>query len=73
MPDPLDTIFKVTPTGLANVPADNAPRIVNPAPFKNAFAGVTVVLQPKQVLSKRMYPGTAIAGTEIIAPLVFIE
>ena len=71
MPVPFDTIFRVTPTGLANVPADNAPRKVKPTPFKNALAGVTAVLQAKQVLSKRIYPGTAIAGTEIIAPLVF--
>jgi hypothetical protein len=53
-PEPLATALIVTPVEDAKDPADSAPVIVMPAPFKNALAGVTVVAQPKQVLSKRI-------------------
>ena len=70
MPDPLATALIVTPIVPAKAPADNAPVVVTAAPFKKAVVGVARVVQPKQVLSKRIYPGTVIAGTEIMAPLV---
>jgi hypothetical protein len=70
IPDPLATELIVTPVVPAKAPADRAPVIVTPAPFKKAVVAVARVAQPKQVLSKRIYPGTVIAGTEIMAPLV---
>ena len=70
IPVPLATALIVTPVEPANVPADNAPVIVTPAPFKKAVVGVAAVVHPMQVLSRRMYPGTVITGTEIPAPLV---
>ena len=67
---PLATALIVTPVVPAKVPADRAPVIVIPARFAAAVDGVATVAQPKQELSRRMYPGTVIAGTEITAPLV---
>ena len=69
-PVPLATALIVTPVVPANVPEDKAPVIVMAAPFAAAVVGVARVAQPKQELSKRMYPGTVMAGTEIVAPLV---
>ena len=71
-PDPLATALMVTPVVPARDPADKAPVIVTPAPFKNAVVAIARVAQPRQVLSIRTYPGTVIAGTETIAPLVLI-
>ena len=53
-PEPLATALIVTPVVLARVPAVNAPVMVIPAPFKKALAGVTLVAQPRQVLSSKM-------------------
>ena len=54
MPDPLATALMVTPVVPARAPADRAPVIVTPVPFKNAVVAVARVAQPKQELSKRM-------------------
>ena len=70
IPDPLATALIVTPVDPAKVPAVNAPVIVMAAPLVAAVVGVARTEQPKQVLSRRMNPGTLIAGTEIMAPLV---
>ena len=53
-PEPLATALMVTPVVLAKVPAVNAPVMVIPAPFRKALAGVTVLEQPKHVLSNRI-------------------
>lgn len=68
-PEPLATALMLMPVVPARAPADKAPVIVTPAPFKKAVVAVARVAQPKHVLSKRMYPGTAMAGTEMMPPL----
>ena len=70
IPVPLATELIVTPVVPANAPEDKAPVIVIAAPLTAAVVGVARVAHPKQELSRRMYPGTVIAGTEITAPLV---
>ena len=69
-PVPLATALIVTPVVPANDPEDKAPVIVMAAPLAAAVVGVARVAHPKHELSSRMYPGTVIAGTEIVAPLV---
>ena len=54
MPDPFATALMVTPVVPAKAPADKAPVIVTPAPFKNAVVTIARVAQPKQVLSIRI-------------------
>ena len=54
IPDPLATALMVTPVVPAKAPADKAPVIVIPAPFKNAVVAVARVEQPGHVLSNRI-------------------
>ena len=70
MPVPFATELIVTPVVPANDPADKAPVIVIAAPLTAAVVVVARVVHPKHELSRRMYPGIVIAGTEITAPLV---
>ena len=69
-PDPLATELMVTPVVPANDPEVKAPVIVMAATLAAAVVGVARVVQAKQLLSNRMWPGTVIAGTEMVAPLV---
>jgi hypothetical protein len=70
MPVPFAAELIVTPVVPANDPEDKAPVIVMAAPLVAAVVGVARVAHPKQELSRRIYPGTVIAGTEMVAPLV---
>ena len=70
-PDPLPTALIVTPNDPARLPADKAPLIVIAFVLTAAFAGSIATVQPRQVLSNTIEPGTAMAPPiEIAAPLV---
>ena len=64
------TALIVIPLVPARAPETRAPLNVIPLELTSAFAGVADVAHWWHVLSREIYPGTVIAGTEIEAPLV---